>query len=197
MTLSEFTNWANGQSLPKYNDGQFPGECVSLINQYCYRVLNVPAGAWGNAKDWATNATALKYFTKVSTPQRGDVLVYPATKTNPDGHIEIYLGNNQSLQQNRFLDRKTHISTVWPGYTAVLRPNKKEDNVLTHQQVDHLLKMGLRREPTAEELNNQKYHENAGLLVDTLWNNGGEAFYKSLNTDKTVQVLKPGTYKVQ
>ena len=133
MTLQEFTNWSIAQgSVGKYQDGAYRGECVSLINQYAWRVLGVPADAWGNAKDWAYNATALRYFTKLpaSTPlNRGDVLVYPATPTNPDGHIEIYLGNGQSLQQNRKLDRKTSVLPIWGGYFAVLRPKNYNEGV--------------------------------------------------------------------
>lgn len=113
MTLAEFTTWANGKKLAKYNDGKFPGQCVSLINQYCWRVLDVPADAWGDAKDWGSNTPTLKYFDRVSGKQAGDILVYPATATNAAGHIELYLGNGQSLQQNRFLDGTTHISPVW------------------------------------------------------------------------------------
>ena len=52
---------------------------------------------------------------------------------------------------------------------------EKEENMpLTPTQVDKLIKMSLQREPFAEELNNKRYADNPGLLVDTLWNNGGK-----------------------
>lgn len=124
MTLGEFQTWAlNLGSVAKYNDGQFKGECVSLINQYCYRVLGVPAGAWGNAADWGSpyNANVQEYFTQVSSIQPGDILVY--TKLAPPyGHIEIALGNGQALGQNRSLDGRVRLSNVLSGYNVILRP---------------------------------------------------------------------------
>lgn len=57
--------------------------------------------------------------------------------------------------------------------------NIAERRKLTPGQVDKALKMGLRREPTAAELNNPDYQNNPGLCIDTLWNNGGEMLYKS------------------
>ena len=80
--------------------------CVSLINQYCWRVLGVPAGAWGNAKDWATNANAKKYFTVVPSSQRGDILVYGVNAGTIYGHIEIALDGSTALFQNRSGNRR-------------------------------------------------------------------------------------------
>lgn len=119
MNRAQFRDWALAQgSVAKYNDGLYKGECVSLINQYCYRVLGIPADAWGHAKEWATGA-ALKYFDRVGTLQDGDVLVYPATATNPYGHIEIYLGGGMSLQQNRFYNGRVGVNATMDGYTAI------------------------------------------------------------------------------
>lgn len=194
MTLQEFISWSNGQRLGKYNDGQFPGQCVSLINQYCWRVLDVPAGAWGNAKDWAStdNTAVMRYFDHVTDMQAGDILVYPATPTNADGHIEIYIGNNQSLQQNRLLDGTTHVSPIW-GVTpsAILRSkNSKGADMLTPTQVDMAIKMGLHKEPTQEDLNNPDYQNSAGLLIETLWNNGGRDLYEASKNKVSDQYVK-------
>lgn len=105
MNLSQFTTWAiNAGSVGKYDDGQFVGECVSLINQYCWRVLGVPARAWGHAKDWATNPTARQYFDVVKTSKRGDILVYDMG--NIYGHIEIALSGDTALYQNRNGNRR-------------------------------------------------------------------------------------------
>lgn len=118
MKLSQFRVWAVAQrTLAKYNDGQYPGECVSLINQYCYRVLRIPAGAWGHAKDWATNFAPLQYFDIVKgSIVEGDILVYQAA---PYGHIEIYIGGGLSLQQNRFYDGLIGVNAILPGYIAL------------------------------------------------------------------------------
>lgn len=123
MTLSEFQTWSLSQgSVAKYNDGQYKGECVSLINQYCYRVLNVPASAWGHAAAWGndSNSSVRTYFDKVSSVQAGDILVYTNLAV-PYGHIEIALGNGQALGQNRNLDGKVRVSNVLAGYSVILR----------------------------------------------------------------------------
>lgn len=52
------------------------------------------------------------------------------------------------------------------------------DMPLTSGQIDKLIKMGLNREPTAEELGNQDYANNPGLAIDTFWNNGGKDTYE-------------------
>ena len=107
MNLSQFTSWSiSAGSVGKYDDGQYIGECVSLINQYCWRVLNVPARAWGHAKDWATNKTVRQYFDVVQTSKRGDVLVYGTNAGTIYGHIEIALSGDTTLYQNRSGNRK-------------------------------------------------------------------------------------------
>lgn len=107
MNLEQFKNWALAAgSVGKYDDGQYIGECVSLINQYCWRVLNVPARAWGHAKDWATNKTVRQYFDVVSSSKRGDVLVYGTNAGTIYGHIEIALSGDTTLYQNRSGNRK-------------------------------------------------------------------------------------------
>lgn len=123
MNLSQFKDWATQQkSVAKYNDGQFLGECVSLVNQYCYRVLGIPAGAWGDAKDWATNPSSLKYFDIVKDLQHGDVLVYPTA--GKYGHIEINLDNTNALGQNRHIDGKVHVDPIWTAYPYVILRKK-------------------------------------------------------------------------
>lgn len=120
--LEQFRSWALSQGqVGKYDDGQYPGQCVSLINQYCYRVLDVPAKAWGHAKEWASNAAPLAHFDKVSSVQAGDILVYPATSNNAYGHIEIALGHGQALGQNRHFDYRIRQAAQLGGYIAVLR----------------------------------------------------------------------------
>lgn len=127
MNLEQFTNWAISQgSVAKYDDGQYVGECVSLINQYCWRVLGVPARAWGHAKDWATNKTVRQYFDVVKTSQRGDILVYGANAGTVYGHIEIALSGSTALYQNRNGNRRVgqgkELSLVC---IAILRPKNQ------------------------------------------------------------------------
>lgn len=137
MNLAQFKDWAVGQgSVAKYNDAQFLGECVSLINQYCYRVLNVQAGAWGHAYAWAndTNENVKKYFDKVGSIQAGDIIVYGTNFTPTYGHIGIALGNGQLLDQNGRTPRKVAIGAIYNGYGAILR--RKGGNVETFKDTN-------------------------------------------------------------
>jgi len=122
MNLEQFKNWAISQgSVGKFTDGNYVGECVSLINQYLGRVFGIRAGSWGNAKDWATNGEVTKYFDKVSSPQAGDIGVSGATPTNPYGHIWIYLSPSLILEQNGKVSRRVSTSAPYFKPIAILR----------------------------------------------------------------------------
>lgn len=127
MTLNQFKTWALASgSVAKYDDGQFVGECVSLINQYCYRVLGVPAGAWGHAYAWANdNNPNRAYFDKVSSIQDGDVIVYGTNFTPLYGHIGIAFGG-QILDQNGRVPRRVALGGVYYGHSAILRPKNNK-----------------------------------------------------------------------
>lgn len=130
MNFDQFRNWASSQgSIAKYNDGGYLGECVSLINQYCWRVLNVPADAWGHAKDWGANPIQRQYFDVLppGTPQRGDILVYGADFGNGLGHIEIATDGAHALYQNRNFDGRVGTGLILQGYYVILR--RKEDMI--------------------------------------------------------------------
>ncbi len=131
MTLLEFKDWALAQgSVAKFNDGRYKGECVSLINQYCYRVLGVPAGSWGHAIDWASNANVLSHFTKVPTVQAGDILVFgsPYAKYTENGkvkyygHVQIVLPGGLVLDQNGSGTGKISVRKAFTGNIAIIRP---------------------------------------------------------------------------
>jgi hypothetical protein len=101
MNLQQFKDWAVAAgSVGKATDGGYIGQCVSLINQYLSKVYDIQAGAWGDAKDWATNGNVAKYFDKVSSPQAGDIGVSGATANNPYGHIWIYTSPTTIIEQN-------------------------------------------------------------------------------------------------
>lgn len=92
-----------------------------------------------------------------------DGKVYPTIAAYTSNHAPKYVGWGESINNVKVI-------------------GVEEMQPLTPAQVDHVLKMGLQREPTPEELNNPDYHANAGLLIDTVWNNGGEENYKNRNT---------------
>jgi hypothetical protein len=114
MTLNDFKNWALSQRSVATPIGTYKGECVSLIQQYLSRVYDIPFKVRGNAVDWSSNSDVLQYFDVVSDLNPGDILVY--NLNDGIGHIEIYLGNNQSLQQNRRLDGKVHVEPLFTKY---------------------------------------------------------------------------------
>lgn len=67
MNLADFGTWALNQrsvANPAPNN-KYKGQCVSLIQQYLYKVFGKSFKAYGNAKDWATNYPK-DYFTKLS-----------------------------------------------------------------------------------------------------------------------------------
>ena len=123
MDIQKFISTYNGKrNIPKTN-GELAGQCVSLINRYCWEVLAVPAGAWGNAKDWATNQIQNQYFDKVGgAPQLGDILVWGANYGGGYGHVAISIGNGQVFDQNGGAGVATcGISQEYAGRIAILR----------------------------------------------------------------------------
>lgn len=131
MTLNEFKTWSLAQGqVGKYDDGQYVGQCVSLVNQYCYRVLDVPAGAWGHAYAWANNNNPNRqYFDKVDSLQAGDVIVYGTDFTPLYGHIGIAVGGGVILDQNGRAVLHVATGSIYNGYNCILR--KKGGNVPT------------------------------------------------------------------
>lgn len=122
MNLSQFVTWALGQgTVAKYTDGQYGGECVSLINQYLARVYGIKAGSWGHAKDWPTNGNVLQYFDIVPSPQAGDIGVSGATAGNPYGHIWIYTSPTTIIEQNGRIARRISVGSAYLKPIAILR----------------------------------------------------------------------------
>lgn len=128
MTLAEFQSWALSQGqVGNPGSGSFPGQCVSLVQQYLDKVYGIPYVPRGNAKDWPTNPDVLSYFDIVTTLQVGDIIVYGADYGGGYGHIGTAIGNNQILDQN---GRKSlHVATgpIYPNKIAYLR--RKGDNM--------------------------------------------------------------------
>lgn len=137
MNLAQFCSWAlSERSVAKYDDGQYLGECVSLVNQYCWRVLSIPAGAWGHAKDWATNDEVEKYFDQVTEAVAGDVLVYGSEYGGGYGHIEVALGGGLALFQNRNGTRRVGTGAAIPRPRAILR--RKGSSMDQQEQISKL-----------------------------------------------------------
>ena len=140
MVLNDFKNWAlaSGQ-VGKATDGQFVGQCVSLINQYLYKVYGISAGAWGDAKDWAKDTNSVRqYFDKVGSPQAGDIGVSGPTSTNPYGHIWIYLSPTTILEQNGRVPLRVSTGSAYANPIAILR-KKGTGEVVTDKDAANML----------------------------------------------------------
>ena len=148
MDLNAFKKWAIDQgSVAKFTDAKYKGQCVSLISQYLGRVYGIKAGAWGNAKDWATNAEVAKLFTKVGSPQAGDIGVSGATRTNPYGHIWIYLTPTQILEQNGRVPLRVSIGVPIFKPIAILRRKGQEQDMASDRLITTIARGLLFREP--------------------------------------------------
>ncbi len=148
MDLNAFKKWAIDQgSVAKFTDAKYKGQCVSLISQYLGRVYGIKAGAWGNAKDWATNAEVAKLFTKVGSPQAGDIGVSGATRTNPYGHIWIYLTPTQILEQNGRVPLRVSIGVPIFKPIAILRRKVQEQDMASDRLITNIARGLLFREP--------------------------------------------------
>ena len=152
MNLKEFGDWALAQGSvanPPPNN-KYKGQCVSLIQQYLYRVFGIPFQAHGNAKDWAYNIP--DGFTKVSgTPQKGDIIVYGANYPGSGGygHIGFMDYNYKFFEQNGAKSLAvSYRDTIPSGYIAILRPNNQDKLGLnTNSNVPYLVQV------TADALN--------------------------------------------
>lgn len=138
MNLKEFGDWALAQvsvANPPPNN-KYKGQCVSLIQQYLYRVFGIPFQAHGNAKDWAYNIP--DGFTKVNgTPQKGDIIVYGANYPGSGGygHIGFMDYNYKFFEQNGAKSLAvSYRDTIPSGYIAILRPNDQSKLGLTNSR---------------------------------------------------------------
>ena len=131
MNLGDFGSWGLKQGSvanPEPNN-KYKGQCVSLIQQYLYRVFGKSFKAYGNAKDWATNYPK-SYFTKLSKStklQAGDVLVYGSNYGGGYGHIGLIDCNNKWYDQNGVKKKAIgYKDKPFSGYVCVLRPKNQD-----------------------------------------------------------------------
>lgn len=136
--------------VKKYNnksvdfDGYYGAQCVDLFNFYNRDVIGasfIPTPITNGARDlWEHQSDpAKKHYSRVGRseqPRKGDVIVkgepYGRVRVNGKnvfyGHVEIYIGNNQIINQN---SRNPGHVTVEPfiahGVLGILRPKKFEN----------------------------------------------------------------------
>lgn len=140
MNLQEFGSWGLKQGsvanpAPNY---KYKGQCVSLIQQYLYKVFGKSFKAYGNAKDWLTNYPK-SYFTKLSKSsklQPGDVLVYGSNYGGGYGHIGLIDVNGKWYDQNGVKKKAIgYKDKPFSGYVCVLRPKNQDKLGLNEYKV--------------------------------------------------------------
>lgn len=140
MNLQEFGSWGLKQGsvanpAPNY---KYKGQCVSLIQQYLYKVFGKSFKAYGNAKDWSTNYPK-SYFTKLSKSsklQPGDVLVYGSNYGGGYGHIGLIDVNGKWYDQNGVKKKAIgYKDKPFSGYVCVLRPKNQDKLGLNEYKV--------------------------------------------------------------
>lgn len=130
MNLADFGSWAlkQGSVANPAPNNKYKGQCVSLIQQYLYKVFGKSFKAYGNAKDWATNYPK-DYFTKLSKStklQPGDVLVYGSNYGGGYGHIALIDVNGKFFDQNGVKKLAVgYRDKPFTGYVCVLRPKNQ------------------------------------------------------------------------
>ena len=125
MNLVEFKNWALAQGIVGNPTAanSYRGECVSLIQQYLYKVYGNKFRPYGNAKDWINYYPSnFKKIALNSTVSKGDIVVYDGKFGGGYGHIVLIDAEGKVLEQNgEIKDRVTEKNKLRAGYGAILR----------------------------------------------------------------------------
>jgi len=202
MNLRQFREWAIQQrsvDIPGGSlnpPGRLRGECVSLVQQYVYRVFDIPFAARGHAHQWASNPLPNDFRRLVASgnrPQAGDILVYPSTMpgSNGFGHVALiddegwFLDQN-GIQRNIVVRRQNPI----PGFTVLLRPINQarlglESNTTTFRPGRYRVNtavLNVRRDPSTN---------NPPLRFNQLTQNA-QAQIRRMNNNQTANGLVKG-----
>lgn len=130
MTLEQFVEKYNGKKIDY--DGHYGAQCVDVFRQYCKDVLAIPhtGGVVGAAElytKYDTMPLEQKYFHRIPykagiQPEKGDVVIFAATKANQYGHVAIVLNSSAAemvvFEQDGFKQDGAHVGS-W-NYARVL-----------------------------------------------------------------------------
>lgn len=120
-SLQAFREWAvaQGGNIGNPLVNTYRGQCVSLVQQYLYRVFAIPYAPRGHAKDFVP-----PNFTKVSgSPRAGDVVRWPASNYSKRGHIGLIDDDNLYLFQNRLGDSRVYRGRPLDAGYTIFRPS--------------------------------------------------------------------------
>ena len=121
MTIKEFISNYQGK-IKGYPDGQFVGECLSLVKLYikeCYEISPPPSGTNSAYGYWSNfpNPLGTKFKKVESTPTNfplfGDIVIWKPWTGNTYGHIDICIDENATKDKFDGLDQNwgTKIAT--------------------------------------------------------------------------------------
>lgn len=120
ITLDEFIKNYEGKQIDF--DKAFGPQCVDVFRQYSKEVQGIKehTGAVTGAKDLYLNFDKMplmqKYFEKVYTPRKGDIVIYNSTSTNIYGHVAIVVYASRKtivvFEQNGFDQKKGAYITI-------------------------------------------------------------------------------------
>lgn len=198
MNLREFQNWALKQGVVgnPTKENSYKGECVSLIQQYLYRVFNMPFKPYGNAKDWENNYPS--NFQKLASNtniQKGDILVYGSNFGNGFGHLVIIDADGRVLEQNgEIKGRVSSKDKPYSGYVCILRSKSgvnigsqdvfkvRVDKDVAYVRVQPTTKANTVKQPSGRNYLVKGVVFDAVELVDgeDPYNTGNNRWYKSL-----------------
>jgi hypothetical protein len=122
ISLQEFEDWAQAQKqVANPTVGTFPGQCVSLVQQYLNQVFGIPYAPRGNAKDFIPPT-----FTKVGgAPRAGDIVRYGRNYGGGLGHIGLVDDDGKWLDQNGVVALHVGVRAVpFSAWDSVWRPTK-------------------------------------------------------------------------
>lgn len=172
MTPQEFFNTHNGKYLDF--DGSFGNQCKDLFSFYNRDVVNNPKYVKGDA--WSLYSTApASYYTKVNTPQKGDVAIWKQYAFTNDpkqafGHVAIVWDNGKFFSQNYPIGTKCSLQTIPTtkilGYLRPLIFNSMPDDSLDN----HIIRTNGGRLAYVKAGTGKKQlitKENAGLALIT------------------------------
>jgi len=192
------------------------GQCVSLIKWYIGEMCGVNdwQSARGDAKNFGDTLVRQGLAFISSSPIRGDIAVWKKDGGGY-GHIGIVCSDGNIFEENAaingtasenvpdgdggytkvFASRLDSINAAWrigsPIFYRMYRYkeiNNEEEDMLTPTQIDMVFKMGFKQPATESEYMNPDYQKSAGLTIETVWNNGGEAAYNNAAVEEQKSV---------
>lgn len=193
MTLDTFISKYMGKTVG-YPDGQYVGECLSLVKWYCKDVFNFdppPSGSNSAYGYWSNFPNPLStYFTKVANtpdgvPKRGDIIIWDTNAGGGCGHIAIFLEGTassfKSLDQNwngKQTHEQGHYYTNVVGWLTPIMP----ENTYTEEE---MTKVRLERDANWDKYQSEKADHEATKGELTEVRTSHNQFLQSLATKLT------------